>query len=123
MINKYFSEKEIACNCCGQIKPTTEAENHANKLTVARVYADIPFIVTSWNRCEKHNKKIGGSITSSHLKGIATDIKYKNDTELFKIVDSLMFAWFKRILIYPKSKFIHVDSDNAKSHPILKIME
>jgi len=122
-MSSYFEEYEIACPCCNEMCLTPKAVNHLNMLNVARYNANIPFNINSWNRCEKHNKEVSGSPTSSHLKGIATDISFKDMTELFIIVNSLMLAGFKRILIYPKSWFIHVDSDSTKTYPVLKVME
>ena len=34
----------------------------------ARQYANVPFVITSGYRTKDHNKKVGGSTTSSHLK-------------------------------------------------------
>lgn len=121
-MKKHFTEKEISCPCCNLRKFTTEAEDHLDMLNLARSIAKIPFIINSWTRCQDHNKQVKGSDTSSHLKGIATDIKFSNYTELFTIVNALLCVGFKRILIYPKSNFIHVDSDKSKIMPILKIM-
>lgn len=119
----YFSEAEISCPCCNLRKSTTEAKTHLDMLNNARSISGIPFNVNSWTRCVDHNLYVHGSPTSSHLQGIATDISFKNHTELFTMVNSLLQTGFKRILIYPHSMFIHVDSDSSKTHPIFKIME
>lgn len=119
----YFNTKEISCPCCNLRRFTTEAEYHLAVLNIARAIARIPFHINSWTRCEKHNNKIGGAPSSSHLKGIASDIGYTNSTELFTIINALQLCGFKRILVYPKSLFIHVDSDSTKIQPILKVME
>lgn len=85
--------------------------------------ANIPFKVNSWTRCETHNKNIKGSPTSSHMKGIACDIRYKGNTELYIIMKALIENGFNRLLIYPRRYFIHVDSDIDKDQYIIKVME
>ena len=123
IMNNYFSEIERACPCCDLMVETPEAIQHLEMLNKAREHAGIPFIVNSWWRCEKHNREIKGSPTSSHLEGVATDIRYSGSVELYMLVDSLLHVGFNRILIYPKSEFIHVDSDSNKVQLIIKIME
>lgn len=115
---RYFNLSEFDCKCgCGL--------NNMNlktllMLDVARTIAKVPFIVNSATRCETHNKKVGGIETSSHLKGLAVDIKCLDSLTRFKIVSGLIQAGFKRILIY--KSFIHVDTDSDKISPIITIM-
>jgi zinc D-Ala-D-Ala carboxypeptidase len=106
---KYFRKEEFACPCCGENKIKDE---FVEKLDKAREIAGIPFIINSGYRCPKHNKEIGGSPTSSHLKGLAADIKTTNSRERFKILDSLLKVGFKRVGI--GEYFIHVDLDTEK---------
>ena len=103
----YFKDYEMECKCgCGQLYTNKELLERLNR---ARELADIPFIISSWNRCSKHNHKCGGSSTSGHLRGEAVDIIYKNSVELFSIQKSLFDAGFTRMGINHTSKFIHVD--------------
>ena len=95
-------------------------KQHILRLDMARKFADIPFKVNSGYRTEIHNKKVGGSPTSSHLKGLATDIHCPSPQLRWVMVKALLDAGFKRILIY--NTFIHVDSDQTKVQPILKLM-
>lgn len=113
----YFQEKEIECHCgCG----FKEADpDFLNKLNTARHIAEIPFIVTSFCRCPKHNKAVGGSSTSSHLKGIAADILFKDFDSFFRILNSLRIAGFTRFGFNFDKMFIHVDSDTSKPNPAL----
>ena len=83
-----------------------------DRLQAARKLAGIPFKITSGYRTKEHNKKVGGSISSSHLKGVAADIYCENSGQRFLIVKCLLNAGFKRIGI--GDKFIHVDSDKSK---------
>ena len=108
---------ELDCPCCGLNKTTDEL---INKLKIARIIANTPFVVTSGTRCEKHNAEVGGSPTSSHKDGTACDIAVKSDTARWSIVRGLLAAGFKRILLY--KNFVHVDVDHNKLQPLIKIM-
>lgn len=85
------------------------------KLDKARIKAGVPFVVTSGYRTESHNKKVGGSPTSSHLLGLAADIACDSSTNRWKIVFALRDAGFKRIGI--GKDFIHVDLDKRDFKP------
>lgn len=82
------------------------------KLEKARIHSKIPYIIISGYRTKKHNKKIKGVYNSSHLKGLASDIKYNNTRECFTIINSLLHVGFTRIGVNRSS--IHVDDDNTK---------
>ncbi len=86
------------------------------RLTIAREFSNIPYIITSGYRSITYNKSIGGKHDSSHTKGLAVDIKCSNSETRFKIILGLLFAGFNRIGVY--KNHIHVDSDNTK-HPEL----
>ena len=106
---KYFTDKELACPCCGQNKMDNK---FSNKLDRARGYANIPFVITSGYRCPAHNEEVGGSKTSSHLKGIAVDIAINNPIQRCKIFLALLSVGFSRFGI--GKNFIHVDIDPDK---------
>lgn len=112
----YFSDKERACSHCGELNDNPVLIEMMNK---ARRLAGIPFIVTSWYRCPEHNEAIGSRPTSSHVKGKAVDIAFKNSVDCFKIVDSLLKAGFVRIGINFKEKFIHCDISLDKIYPVI----
>ncbi|TNE75110.1 peptidase M15 [bacterium] len=78
----------------------------------ARNMSHFRWKITSGYRTEKHNKKIGGSPTSSHLKGLAADIDCPNSYMRLDIVRCLLDAGFVRIGI--GKNFIHVDNDPDK---------
>lgn len=107
---KFFKRSEFSCPCC--------QENNINqellfKLDVARKIAGIPFIINSGYRCKKHNEKIGGKKTSSHLDGDAADIKCEMSWERALILPALFCAGFNRVGIY--KNFIHVDISKGKA--------
>lgn len=87
-------------------------ETFLSMLEEARTEANIPFIINSGYRTIKHNKKIGGVKSSSHLKGLAADIKCVDSRSRFIISNALINAGFTRI---GKARtFIHVDIDIDK---------
>ena len=109
MSYKYFKKEEFACPCCGRNEIKDE---FLAKLDEAREIAGVPFVITSGYRCSKHNKEVGGSPTSSHLKGLAADIKTTSSKQRYKILNALLKVGFKRIGI--GQNFIHVDLDTEK---------
>lgn len=86
-------------------------------LQTARSYAGIPFIINSGYRSKKNNEKVGGMPDSSHLIGIACDIKIKSSRERFIILNALIRAGFDRIGI--GKNFIHVDDDFMKDKRVI----
>lgn len=106
----YFSAEETACPCCNKndIDPSS-----LKKLNIAREILGQPIILNSAYRCKKHNKKVGGSPTSSHPLGFAFDIRAKDNQYRFDLVRALIFAGFVRILIY--DGFVHADNDHNKA--------
>ena len=82
----------------------------------ARTIADVPFKINSGYRTEKHNKKVGGKKTSSHLRGFAADISCTDSSNRQKITSALIKAGFNRLGI--ADSFIHVDNDSSKKPAI-----
>ncbi len=83
-----------------------------DKLTFAREMAGIPFKINSGYRTIEHNSAVGGSTTSSHLRGYAADIACTRNEDRALILESLWAAGFSRIGI--GRTFIHVDCDPDK---------
>jgi uncharacterized protein YcbK (DUF882 family) len=82
------------------------------RIDTARLLAKVPFVITSGLRCRVHNKRVGGSPSSSHIDGLAVDIKADNSNHRHMILKGLLEAGFKRIGI--AKNFIHADCDNTK---------
>ena len=82
------------------------------KLDEAREYAGIPFVINSAYRSPTHPLSIKNP-TSSHIKGLAVDIRCNTSRNRFIILDSLIAVGFNRIGI--ADSFIHVDLDLSKS--------
>jgi hypothetical protein len=107
---KYFKLSEFACKCgCGlsNIDPIL-----VTMLDEAREIAGFPFVINSGCRCASHNAIIGSSITSSHIAGVAADIKCLNSHTRYKLIAALQTAGFTRFGI--AATFIHTDIDKTK---------
>lgn len=107
---RYFSIDDFKCPCCNQNRI-----NHTFILLLdeARHRAGIPFRVNSGYRCIQHNLKVGGSATSSHIKGVAVDIACTDSVSRLKIISALLSVGVNRIGI--AKTFIHCDIDRSKT--------
>jgi len=85
------------------------------KLDEAREYAEIPFIINSAYRSPEHKESIKNP-TSSHIKGLAVDIKAKDSRTRGIILEALRSVGFTRIGI--AKTFIHIDLDYNKSQNV-----
>ena len=109
---KYFSISEFD----SKDKPGSGSgmqQSTLDMLDKAREIAGVPFVINSGYRTYAHNKRVGGSPTSSHLKGFAVDIAANNQNKS-AILSAIIKAGFKRIGI--GKTFIHVDNDPSKAN-------
>ncbi len=117
-ILRHFKPAEFACKCgkCG--KGYHDMDKHVMlALDNARGIAGIPFALTSPMRCPAHNKAIGGTEDSSHLRGYAVDIDAPNSRARFQIIEALIGAGFTRLGV--AHDFIHADMDPDKAEDVL----
>lgn len=110
----YFKRFEEWCPCChlGGLVP-----DFRDKLNHAREIAGVPFVLNSAFRCSAHNAEVGGSETSSHLAGLAVDIKCSDSRTRWIVIDALKQAGFNRIGV--GKTFIHVDDDLTKPQGVV----
>lgn len=105
----FFTADEFKCKCgCG----LDIDDDLKVRITIARGRAAVPFIINSGARCEDRNREEGGSPTSSHLKGLAVDIKSLESGHRARAIKALLESGFNRIGI--AKTFIHADIDPAK---------
>ena len=72
MNSPYFKPEEFACKCgCGMCEVNDDLVTILHRI---REHFDRLVIVTSGNRCKAHNRAVGGSKGSYHVKGMAADI-------------------------------------------------
>jgi len=106
---KHFSKKEFTCKCgCDETFINDELLIMLDK---AREFARIPFIINSGYRCENHPESIRYN-KSSHIKGLAADIKCTDSKNRAIMMDALVYAGFERFGL--DKRFIHVDIDNLE---------
>tara|TARA_R110000737_G_scaffold13151_2_gene29112 strand:+ start:184 stop:507 length:324 start_codon:yes stop_codon:yes gene_type:complete len=91
-------------------------EEFLERLDQARAFADIPFIINSAYRSPNHPLSVKNP-SSSHIKGLAVDIKATDNATRFKIIEALISVGFTRIGI--ADTFIHVDLDFEKRQDII----
>jgi len=86
-------------------------------LDAARKHYGKSITVNSGFRTESHNAKVGGVKTSSHLKGLAVDIKVDSSSNRFVLYEALRKVGFRRIGV--AKTFIHADIDPDKSPDVM----
>ena len=88
-----------------------------DRFALARTISAVPYKINSGSRCQKHNKEVGGSDTSSHLTGEAGDIAIRDSAHRWRVLDGLLKAGFNRIGI--GETFIHADDDIHKTPGVI----
>ena len=109
--HSYFKREEFACGCgCGfdELDPGLW-----DILNVTRERTGRVMFINSGCRCSAHNLAVGGSPTSSHLYGLAVDIRCDNDEHRWQLILVLMSLGVTRIGI--AKGFIHIDIDRKKT--------
>lgn len=99
-----FSEKEIACKCCGETFIDSESMDALQRLRDAW---GRPIRVNSAHRCVAHNARVGGVNASMHLK-LAFDCPCPA-IEQERFATAAKAAGFRGIIRYPRRGFVHLD--------------
>jgi len=102
---KYFTPFEIACKGTGLILINEDALDRLDKF---REIVNEPFSPNSAFRSEQHNRNIGGSPNSYHLKGMAFDIPIKGRMTREEIHRVALMVGFTGIGDY--DTFVHLDT-------------
>jgi hypothetical protein len=129
MISKHISEEEAFKSQTairhGIKNQTTDAETLANMKHVAenvfepiRKHFNRPIGISSFYRCEKLNKKIGGAKNSQHMSGEAIDI----DADIFgDLTNKIIYDFVKDNLEFDQLIWEFGDNNNpAWVHVSLK---
>lgn len=84
-------------------------------LDAAREAAGVPLVITSGYRDKTKNDNAGGVEDSSHMAGLAVDVRCPNDQYGKQVAFGLGQAGFKRAGFY--DRHCHVDIDHSKPFP------
>ena len=104
-MTKYFKEIEYKMD-----------KDFLAKLDKAREFAKVPFVINSAYRSTEHPESIKNP-TSSHIKGLAVDIRTTDSRTRYRVLNALIHVGFNRIGI--ADTFIHVDDDKDKSQQVI----
>ena len=106
----YFQDHEIRCKCgCGFI---LIVPSFLAKINGLRQVVGHPLTPNSWCRCGPHNAFVGGSVTSSHLKGLAVDLNTPTAYIRYRILLAAGEINFRGVGV--SETFIHLDDDQSK---------
>ena len=117
-LTAHFQSDEFWCSCgCGKEGPNENkvSQSLVLKLEIVRTAINKPMKINSGIRCLKHNRSIGSSDTSSHIKCVAADISCTQMSDRHLLMSHLP-KLFDRIGIH--KDFIHVDIDTDKRRGI-----
>lgn len=90
-----FKLEEFRCKCTKACTgyPVKLDKNLLINLQNLRIHYKHPINITSGIRCKVHNAEVGGSKTSGHLKGKASDIYIKNYSDTFVHRKNIVNYW------------------------------
>lgn len=91
--------------------------NLERRYTIFKKESGCKFYITSGYRTKAHNKRVGGSIRSFHLKGKALDLVPKKGCQKGKYeLFELATKYFNGVIFY--DDHIHIDIGNRRYHNI-----
>jgi hypothetical protein len=108
-ITAHFSEREMACPCCGALD-IGAARMLCNVLEIVRLSVG-PMTIVSGCRCALHNKRVRGATNSAHLRTQAADVRCFSDRHRFRLVAGALAAGFNRLGV--GSGMVHMDCDSS----------
>lgn len=111
----YFTDKEMACSCCGTISESGIDTNLYAVLDQIRVIIGKPLYVNSGYRCPKHNEEVGGVPNSQHVLGTAVDIAAPEGVSVDELADTAervlsFFGIGGGVGRYWSLGFVHIDT-------------
>lgn len=128
-ITKNFNIKEFSCKNNNEILINKEVIEHIQRLQKLRDWYKKAIKINSAFRTAEHNKNVGGSPKSQHLKGIATDISLPKEFFSFskerktKFLNNIKNKWEELCKIDGikgaagfYDTFIHLDSRSGKGN-------
>jgi len=117
-LTENFSREEFSCSNCNCIPSDLSPISPllVAKLQSVRDSFGKPIHINSGIRCAEKNKEAGGTSFSSHLYGLAADIRCDNSVDRSALM-LLLVRQFRRIGI--GKDFIHCDVDSQKDQDVM----
>ena len=107
-----FNREEFECKCgCGFAAVDVELLQVLNLL---RDFYNKPVTLNSACRCERHNKHVGGTLGSKHVRGLAADIVVR-DVSPRAVYDYLETMYPDTYGIGLYGTFVHLDVRKKKA--------
>ena len=104
---EYFDEEEFTCPC--GCKENNMDPGLIYKLDAIRELSGYIMMINSGFRCPEHNGRVGGSTTSSHLRGLAVDIRTFSSHGRYLLIKASLQRGIPRIGV--AETFVHLDVD------------
>jgi uncharacterized protein YcbK (DUF882 family) len=118
---KYFSAKELACQCgCGRGEEDMD-EEFMHKVVELREACSFPLSVSSGFRCPDHNNNVSSTgLAGPHTTGKALDVKVVGD-KAHKVLEAMFELGFPGVGVSQKgnhrTRFIHLDGLSGNGRP------
>ena len=115
-LSSNFTSAEFDCHGKGCCSDTFIDSDLVGYLQMIRANFSKPVTVTSGYRCIKHNKAVGGVLSSKHLEGAAADIKVEGVIPA-KVAQYAESIGVKGIGLYETDSdgyFVHIDTRAKK---------
>lgn len=113
-LTKDFSRSEFKCKC-GKCDSDDVSMKLVEGLQELRDLIDEPILINSAVRCPAHNKAVGGTSDSQHVKGTAADIRVAGMSPKKLAEYAEQIDVFKNGGIGTYSTFVHVDVRGRKA--------
>lgn len=111
-LTKDFRSEEFECGCgCQTIGAAMQVEFMLMLQRMRDTYGK-PIKINSGWRCKDHNKAIGGSPTSYHLRGRAVDIRCVSSADRYLLKRAAILTGFTGI--GTADTFIHIDNRDTE---------
>lgn len=104
-LSEHFSAEELQCPCC---RGLVVVPSFVDFLESVRKSYNRPMRISSAYRCEKHNRAVGGSVTSAHLSGRAVDVVVDSSLERIELIKAATRHDVRGLGL--AKNFIHLDT-------------
>jgi hypothetical protein len=106
-VTRHFTDDEFRCRCGAAAcdAPTAPHDALLATLELVRYLYGGPVIITSGNRCAKHNASVGGEKHSEHVQDggcMGADIRWSHLTsrQRYALLDAIRHAGITRVGVY-----------------------